>query len=59
MIGWNGWKRGDICVAREVNGRWCVLRIAEQQNYREWSGCFSVVYPKTTESKTLDKSVIV
>jgi hypothetical protein len=43
MIGWKGWKRGDICVAREVNGRWCVLRIKDQSAYREWGGCFSIV----------------
>jgi hypothetical protein len=43
MIGWRGWSRGDICVAREVNGVWCALRIAEQWTYREWSGCFSVI----------------
>jgi len=43
MLGWKNWKRGDICVAREVNGVWCVLRIENQRAYREWLGCFSIV----------------
>ena len=43
MIGWNEWKRGDICVSREVTGRWCVLRLTKQQDYREWAGCFSII----------------
>jgi len=46
MIGWN-WPRGTICVAREVNGRWCVLRIADQRTYAEWSGCFSIIQSRS------------
>jgi len=42
MIGWN-WPRGTICVLREVDGRWCVLRLTEQRTYREWTGCFSII----------------
>lgn len=43
MLGWKGWSRGDICVAREVNGRWVVLRLERQRDYREWVGCFSII----------------
>ena len=45
MLGWNGvrLKRGDVCVVRKVNGRWCVLRLKNQASFREWSGCFSII----------------
>ena len=43
MIGWEGRRRGDICVVREVNGRYCVLRLIEPWTYREWIGCFSII----------------
>jgi len=43
MLGWEGWNRADICVAREVNGRWVVLRLYQQRDYREWLGCFSII----------------
>lgn len=42
MIGWR-WPRGTICVVREVNGRLCVLRLQNQQAFREWAGCFSII----------------
>jgi|Laugresu1bdmlbsd_1035121.scaffolds.fasta_scaffold01433_5 hypothetical protein len=59
IVGWDLWKRGDICVIRSIRGQLEVLRLHNKREYREWLGCFSVAYPTTTESKTLDKSAIV
>lgn len=43
MNGWERWKRGDICVFREADGAWQVMRLYHQHHYKEWVGCFSIV----------------
>ena len=43
VIGWDWVKRGDICVIRSVHGRVEVVRLDRLRDYREWSGCFSII----------------
>lgn len=43
VVGWDWWKRGDICVIRSVHGQHEVLRIHNKRDYKEWSGCFSII----------------
>lgn len=47
VVGWDFWKRGDICVIRcvirNVHRQHEVLRIRNKRDYKEWSGCFSII----------------
>ena len=35
--------RGTICVLRVASGRLEALALFNQQSFREWNGCFSIV----------------
>lgn len=37
------WGQGTICVFREHEGKPAVLRLDQQNTFREWGGCFSLV----------------
>jgi len=34
---------GEVCVIRRFNGAPEMLRIVDQQQYKEWVGCFSYI----------------
>lgn len=36
--------RGIICVLRQVRGQEEILPLADQNSWREWDGCFSLLY---------------
>ena len=42
-MNWKNFERGTICVIRLFNGKPEALRIPAPYNYKEWSGCFSIL----------------
>ena len=36
--------KGTICVIREYQGYQVIMPIENQSSYREWSGCFSLLW---------------
>jgi hypothetical protein len=44
-------QKGTICVIREYQGNMVIMPIEKQWAYKEWSGCFSIIWESIAETR--------